>query len=263
MPWTDTLDEELKTHATTKGWDKLEPDKAVIEAVKSHRALEKLAGVPAERLLRLPDKDDAPEWEDLRKRLPRPKEASEYKFDEVKFKDGTPADETFTGFARSLAHELGLPVAQATKMAQAFIEYADKDAMEAQTELTTRRAAEQAMLDAQWGTRKDVNLFLAQKGAEVMGFGKEIVDAIEGTVGYAKTMEALRLVGERTTEAPNLRGAGTAGSKTTLSVGEARVEIDRLMKDAGWQKKWYDGDTEARQYLSDLNTIIVGPPPTR
>src|SRR5713101_1533550 len=127
MPWIDNLpDDELKAHATAKGWDKLEPDKAAIAAVTSHRALEKLAGLPAERLLRLPDKPDAPEWEDVRKLLPHPKDASEYKLEGVKLKDGTDPKEDFTTFVRTLAHEFGLPQTQATRMAQALVEHADK-----------------------------------------------------------------------------------------------------------------------------------------
>src|SRR5690349_8033208 len=54
---------ELRGFVETKGW------KDPGAAVESYRQLEKTIGVPAERLLKLPDKADAPEWKEIRAKV--------------------------------------------------------------------------------------------------------------------------------------------------------------------------------------------------
>ena len=260
MAWFDELDDDSKAHAQSKGWDKMEPEQAAREAARAHREFEKWRGVRQEEIARIPQKPDDPAWGDLYKRLGKPEKPDDYSLEGVKFKDGSEPDEAFVKLTRSLAHELNLPITAASRMAQAFIDYADNDASAAATTAATRRAAEQAILDNQWGKDKDLNTFLAQKGAELMGFDKEVIDKIEGTVGYAKTMEAFKLIGERAGEAKFHTGGGQDGNVPMFTREQAIQEKSRLANDTGFMKKWMDGDVDCRKRLLDLDVIIVGSP---
>src|SRR4051812_22872278 len=63
-PWYGGVaDAELRGFAELKGWKS--PDDALV----SYRNLEKLQGVPPERLLKLPEKADDPAWSEIHGKL--------------------------------------------------------------------------------------------------------------------------------------------------------------------------------------------------
>lgn len=76
MPWTDGLEDGERAIAVTKGWDRQEPEKAAANIFKSYRELEKSRPDPA-RVVTLPEKEDAPEWDEVFKRLEKPLTARE------------------------------------------------------------------------------------------------------------------------------------------------------------------------------------------
>ena len=98
--WTSSFQEQDKLYITQKGFK----DPAAI--LDSYKNLETLMGTPKERLLRLPDKPDAPEWGDIYDRLGRPKNANEYQF--AKPAQGGAENKEFTEWAQKLFHGQGL-----------------------------------------------------------------------------------------------------------------------------------------------------------
>lgn len=76
MPWTDALEDGERAIAVTKGWDRQEPEKAAANIFKSYRELEKNRPDPA-RIVTLPEAEDAPEWDEVWKRLEKPLTARE------------------------------------------------------------------------------------------------------------------------------------------------------------------------------------------
>ena len=73
--WTTGFTDELKGYVDAKGF------KDAQSVVESYRNFEKIKGVPQERLLTLPEKDEDPSWNDVWKRLGRPDQPKDYQLE--------------------------------------------------------------------------------------------------------------------------------------------------------------------------------------
>lgn len=265
MAWFDTLDDDLKAHVTAKGFDKLEPDAAAAAAVKAHAAAEKMIGVPADQIWKKPKDASDPNFQsiyDAVTGLAAPKGADEYKFDGIKFADGTEPDEGFVTTMRSIAHELKLPIAATGKLAQAVVAYADRETAAEAEKARVAAAAEAKELDVAWGQNKEHYTTLAKRAVATLGFPADVIQKIEGAAGYARTMEAFKQLGERMQEPSWLTGNQGGGQKT-YSREEALAEINALKGDTAWIKRWMDGGKDERAHFENLHKIAAGAPPQR
>ena len=98
--WFDSFDADTKDYITQKGFGDA---KSVVE---SYRNLEKLRGVPQDRLLKLPDANaggDAPEWNEVYNKLGKPATPEGYGL-QAKDPKGSP----FTDWAKGTFHKLNL-----------------------------------------------------------------------------------------------------------------------------------------------------------
>jgi hypothetical protein len=96
--WVDTLPDDVKEYVGGKGF------KDPADVVNSYRNLEKLRGVPADRLLKLPEKTDDPAaMAEVYAKLGRPEAADKY----TRALGDDFNDDVFKGIAAK-AHELGL-----------------------------------------------------------------------------------------------------------------------------------------------------------
>lgn len=256
-PWYTGADAELIGHIQTKGWHDLSPDKAALAAITAHREAEKYIGAPADRIIKLPaNTEDEAGWADVFKRLGAPDKADGYDFSAIKVGD-EPVDPALVQFFRDQAVKLHLPAAAAPQLLADYLKHQDGIGAAATADKTAKLAAEHQSLDANWGANKEANKYLARKGAEKLGLDAAAVDALEGVVGYAKTMEALRKVGEISGEARFISGSGqTADGIMTREQAVARKA--ELMADSLWTKKYMDGDAAAGREMTSLLTLIVG-----
>lgn len=262
--WHAALDDETRGHITNRGWDKLEAPAATQEAVKAFRELEKMRGIPADQIAYIPKDATDPKWNDLWKRLGAPDDPKGYVFDGVKMKDGSAPPEAFVEHVRGLAASLHLPVSAAAAIASSVLAYQGTAAEAEATAAAIRGGAEKAQLAQNWGANFDLNMFTAQKAVEAMGLPKEMIAAIESTQGYAKTMEAFRVIGSRMSEADLLRGGGTVDpGRQSFTREQAVAEKGKLMGDTAWVKKYLDGDKAAVETMDNLHRTILGPAPTR
>lgn len=258
MAWFDELDEETQGHIKNRGLDKLEAPQAAAALVKSYREAEKKFGVPADRLVRIPDKPDDPGWDEVWGKLGAPKGADEYKFDGIKFSDGTDPSEALIGTVRQVALDLHLPVEAAGRLAQRVVAHLDQEKNQTTEKHKITAAAEARELDESWGESKEHNMFLARRAVEALNFPADTIEKIEGTVGYKKTMEAFRILGARMQEPSWLSGSGPA--KKVYTREEALAQIAVLKGDKAWVDKWYNGDKDAKAELDDLHKIVAGVP---
>src|SRR5258708_32263958 len=84
-PWYDGVDSDTVGYIQNRGLDKVDAKNAFLAAVKAHKEAEKLIGVPADQVLRLPkDANDTSGWNTVKDRLGRPKDASGEDFTAVK-----------------------------------------------------------------------------------------------------------------------------------------------------------------------------------
>ena len=236
MPWTDTLSNEDRAHAATKGWDRLDDAAAALAISKSYRELERIRPAPAEV----------------------PKTAAEYKFN---FGEGKNVDGEFVDFARGLALDLKLPVDAANTLATRLLTWGEAAEAAEATANAANLAAGQERLKSAWGAEYDNKTVVAARALEAMNLSKEIVDAIGAQIGVDKLMDTAYTLGTRMGEAPLLKGENVVDTpQTTMTRGDALKRRNELSTDAGFYKKYMEGDKEAVAEMDRVIKAIVGTP---
>ena len=176
--WTSSLSPELKGFIQERGFK--EPG----EIAEQYRNLEKLRGVPADKLLRTPDSyTDAKEQEaalnSIYDRLGRPKTAKDYGLEVPK----EAGDAKQTEWAADVFHKAGLTKAQAAIVAKEWNdrqvnltkEFTDTQA------LTAKQSAEK--LKTEWGQAYEQNIATAKAGQTALGWDDAKVDLMGKTLG--------------------------------------------------------------------------------
>ncbi|MGD9878910.1 MAG: hypothetical protein AB7F22_07875 [Reyranella sp.] len=254
--WTEGLDTELVGHAQNRGWATLDPGAAAQAALKAHREAEKLIGVPAEQIIRLPKPEDTAAWEGVHQRLGKPKEAKEYDFADVKFADGTVPDQGFVDAIRNAAFTNNLSKPAAKELAKAVVKYMDA---EDATEKTTREgelAAEKTKLRDSWGKNYDAFQVVAKRTAEALGITEQQITALEGTVGYAAVMSMMHTIGTKIGEDSFIqKGPNGTGA---MSKEQAVARKNDLQNDADWRTRYLNGGVKEKQEMEALIRIIAG-----
>jgi hypothetical protein len=263
--WYETaLDAETLAHAEAKGWKDADATKVAAAAIKAHLGAEKLIGHPADQVLKLPKDGTDPSFQAIYERvtgMATPPSADAYKFDGVKFKDGsdlTPEDVTFV---RDLAIKYKLPAPAAQGIAAELAARADgSDATETAMRETTR-AANRAHLMQAWGADFDRKSFSALNAIEAAGLPKTILEHIAALPApeYRTAMDAVVALGEKMGEAAMLRGgsAPRVDSTAGLAPPEAEARLSALQGDKVWAQKFLAGDVAARDEWTKLCTIIA------
>lgn len=257
-PWYKGADAELIGHLQTKGWHDKPANEAALAAIAAHREAEKFLGVPADRIIKLPDATDPAGMRPVYERLGAPKEAKDYDFTALKFGDGTAPAPEFTDWLRTQAHALGMSKDAAATLGSEFVKYLEGSSVNESATRTAALAEEHKVLDASWGQNKDLNTLVARRGAEKLGFTAEDVAKLESNVGFAKTMEALRRVGELSGEARFTGNGNPTLNNGVMTREQAVSRKAELMNDTAWTKRYMDGGTEEAKQMLSLNTIIVG-----
>ncbi len=244
-------DETLRGYAELKGYKQTDGVAFSEALLKSYQNLEKLRGVPAERLLTLPENlEDAEAMGPIRERLgfAPPKEAKEYGFATVEGVDPNRAT-----VLEGLAHKHGVPA----KMAQGFfqelaqLEKAEITAQE--TKYAEELAAEKSSLKSDLGDKWDAFLETARRAQRRFGLDDEGIAALEDSLGYAKAMRYFAQVGEAMGEAPVIG----AEKKDSAFMGPeaAKVRIAELKSNQEWVGRYLAGDKAAQAEMRRLQEI--------
>jgi len=230
-PWYAGFEDPImRGKAEANGW------KTPEDAVKNFANLEKHLGVPAERLLKLPEAADAPEWKEIRERLNFPKAPEKPEDYGITAPDGM--DPTFAGEVSKVMHKLGLTKEQAAGL----VEWNSKFGAEIGAAETARLAAEDqlglAELRTKWGQQYDGSVALARRAGQelstVAGITPEQLSAMEAAVGTAAFLRLFAAAGSQNNKEADFHGAEGAGSSTgqLMSPDVAKAEIERLKGDA-------------------------------
>lgn len=240
VAWTTGLDADLIGHAQTHGWDKLAADKAAQAALTAHREINKFTGVPVDRLVKLPAAGAQPaEWDSVYQRLGAPKEAKDYDFAPVKFKDGTALDQTAVDAIRAAAAKVHATKEGAQEIARSFI--AITEAQEAAEAITSQAQAltERTALEASWGANSAAFKVVAERTASALGVDPAKFDP--NKPGYADTMKLFYTIGTKVGEDSFIRKLpGEGGAIGALSKEQATARINDLKTDPDWQKRYFD-----------------------
>lgn len=235
-------DEGLKAYAQNKAW------KDPASMVDSYRNLEKLVGVK-EKLLQVPDNlGDAKAMEEVWKRLGRPEKPEEYGI-----KAG---NEKFGEWFSKTAHELGLNRNQAEALFKKYDEFAGAE--QAQTEAQLKAESDKLINDlkTKWGAAHDQNLAVAKQAATQFGIDADMLNKMESSLGFAKTMEFLHSVGSKIGE-PSFESGKPLKAAVQLTPAQARERINQLIQDKDWSAKYVNGGVQEREEMERLNKMVL------
>jgi|KBSMisStandDraft_5_1062788.scaffolds.fasta_scaffold100024_2 hypothetical protein len=249
--WHDGVEADIIGHAQNKGWKLDNPKEAFGAAAKVARDLERHFGVPADQLVKMPKPDARPE--DIRafhERLGAPKEAKEYDLSAI-------SDATVADTLRATAHEAGLSKAAAAAVAASVAKALESKAATESTLAAGKLTEEKTTLRANWGDKFDYNHLQAIEGARRLGISQEGVKALEGQIGYAAVMEAMRKIGASTRE-DTFEGAGTQGKGDVVTMEGAVSRRNELKADKAWTERYLAGGITERREMDRLNQMITG-----
>jgi hypothetical protein len=241
-------------------------EEALLDTAKAHQEAQKLIGVPADQLVRVP-KADAPEAEQqaYRARLGIPSDAKDYDFAAVKKADGTAPEQALVDRAREMAATLLLPKDKAPELLARLVKAEESTATETTAVKTAALEQERTALKANWGDNYAVNEVIAKQAGQALmeatGMKPEEITAatasIENAIGYAKTMELFRQIGIKTGEGRFVMNNNPANHGLMTQDGAA-ARLTELKQDTAFVKRYMEGDAAARREMDALHLVIAG-----
>jgi len=241
--WTTGLNEDLRGYVQNKGF------KDPAAAIDSYRNLEKLMGVPKERLLKLPEKDDDPAWSEVHARLGRPASPDEYKIDGE--------NKEFAKWAKETFHGLGLNKKQAEALFGKYNEFAKGHSTKQMEAQVQQAQASEAALKKEWGAAYDQNVMTAKKAAMTFGLTKEVIDKLESAMGYAEVMKFMSTIGSKVGEDSFVASSSSSRGFGVMTPEQAKNRISGLKQDREFIAKLSQGNAEARAEWDRLNQWAV------
>lgn len=251
--WAKGLETEAAAFVANKGWD--DPAKVV----DSYRNLEKLHGAGADALVKMPNWDNEKEVGDFHARLGVPQEASAYALEPMTLDNGAEFD---MDIVKGIAHKIEATPRQASKFAEAIKEYFDTSlAAEAQAQVT-RDEADRVDLRKDWGDEYEARLELGRKAAQAFGkfLDSDTLDAMQKSIGLAKTHRLLAAMGELVTERPrgdSVTGSGGGAPSFGLTPEMAAEQLKQMDATPGMLDK-LKADPNLRAQRAKLQKVING-----
>lgn len=250
VPFYDSFtNPELKTWTGAKGF------KSPETMAESLLNMEKLMGAPKDRLLRLPEKSDDPEWKGVWNKLGVPAEATAY---EIPVPEGMPTD--FADEAKKWMHEENIPAGAAKNLATKWNAKVAAMQEAQENELVMKSDAEMKQLHAEWGSLATEKEAIARAAAkEFFNLDGDAMTAVERSMGSRAFMEAMVKIGEKLGEAKFV--TGDSGEQVD-SKTKALQEIETLKKDkefyAAMTDKKHLKHAESKDRWNKLNQLAYG-----
>lgn len=274
MPWTDGLTPEEIGHAQNKGWATLEGDAAIKTVYQSYRGLEKLRGVPSERVLTLPENlNDEAAVKPLFHKLGVPETADKYDFTSIKGADGKELPAETVALLRGMAHVAGTTQAGALRLATDWLKW-QTDFTAGQTAQQTQavrdaeaerggkeaglRTANAAALQGEWLANFDVRYLAAERMAGMVGYTSDEIHALKGTDKFVPFMRRMDAMVKAGAEAPLLgHGTGGGGGGAQETEEQLLAEKETIMREN--KGKMLRGDEAAKVFgcMAEIDRKIV------
>lgn len=215
-----------------------------------YQNLEKLKGVPEDRLLKLPEKMEGDAAKAVWQKLGAPKEAKEYGIPREEGKDTSFAD-----WAEQAFFANNLTKSQAEGVLKSYSELnAQLQAKQQEAYQNSIRQADEK-LKSEWGASYEQNLNLAKQGARILGIDAKTIDLLEKTQGREHLFKTLQKIGVSVGESNFVQG--NPAPTTDLTPEQAQGEIQKLMTDQKFMKKFNKGDVETMERWNRLNQLAA------
>lgn len=245
--WTDSFSPELKDYVSNKGF---KDPKAVLD---SYINLEKLRGVPQERLLKMPEDPADAGWNEVYQKLGKPLTPEEYG---LRAEEG--GDSSFVDWAKGTFHELNLTKSQAQSLVQKFGEFAKNRSASQEAGFVEKLKSQEMDLKKEWGAAYHQNVANAQAAARAFDIPGEAIDALEKVMGFDGVMKFMNNIGSKIGEAAFHSGGPSKGfgqDGDILTPSQARAKIDALKRDSDFTQKYLAGDPNAKERLTRLHKM--------
>jgi len=99
------------------------------------------------------------------------------------------------------------------------------------------------------------------EGARRLGIVPEAIQALEGQIGYAAVMNAMRKIGMGTSEDTFVERGASGGTAQTVGVTTregAVARLNELKADKAWGAKLLSGDAATRREWTALEQMAAG-----
>ena len=243
--WVESLSSELQTVVLDKGFK--EPS----DVLNSYVNLEKLRGVPQDRLLKLPEKSDDPAWNDIYSKLGRPEKPDGYGFNKTEGEDNS-----FTEWAENTFHELNLTGKQGKALAEKLTEFNQQTLKNQEAAYSQEIEKQESQLKSDWGNKYDQNMAQAQLAVKNLGIDADTIDSMEKAIGFSKTMEFMHNLGVKMGEGSFIEGNPNISGAMTKE--QASAKIKQLSGDQEFNNRYLSGEYEAKTEMEKLHKIAAG-----
>ena len=244
IDWLKGADDVTVGYVQNKGWT--EPN----QLLDGYRNLEKLLGADkANNSVIIPRGDaDPKEWAAVYEKMGRPSGADGYK---VELPKG--GDAGLHSQVMAKMHELGLSKAQGESLANWYNGLGTEALQAQETQRNQAFQADDLAVKAEWGQAYTQNLAQAQQAARGLGLDADSIDKMSESLGHKATMQLLQKIGSRMGEDSFVTGEGTEKFGNALTPGQAKSEIQSLMSDKDFTKKYLSGDVQSKERMSKLH----------
>lgn len=237
--WTTGFNDDMKGYITNKGFK----DPGTL--VESYRNLEKLVGVPKERLLKLPENlEDAAQMGEIYTRLGRPEKPEGY---------GFKGENDFGKMASGKLFELGISRKQGEELGKWWDGYIAETNKAQDAKLVADNTAQAEALKKNWGPNYDQNLKVAKGAAQEFGVPSDVIDKMESTMGFSKVMEFFHKIGTKIGEGNFVPSNNNSGAVTTVE--SAKQRISALKTDTEFATRLSKGDVAAKTEWEKLHRL--------
>lgn len=244
--WTASLDEATRGYVQNKGF------KDPGSVLESYRNMEKLIGVPKERLLQLPENtSDKAQMDAFYAKLGRPEKPEGYGI------KAEGADPEFVKWASGTFHELGLTAEQGKNLIDKWGGYSKTFEDQQKVANEEKIKAETEGLQKKWGAAYDKNLKQVKAAMNKFGVPIEAIANIEGLVGYANAMELMSNIGKSIGESGFVTGDKSSSFGGELTPSQAAERINSLKTDNLFIDKLMKGDVASKNEWSRLHEYLV------
>ena len=237
------MPEELKSHPSLQKFN------SPADLFKSYVSLESMLG---KNKVPIPDENASPEeWDKFYEKLGRPKTPDEY---EIKL-DGVQANEEFLNNYKQWAHKAGLNKQQAAELAKHYAEFETQYVAKLQQDFINRVQEAKRNLANEWGQNYERNVKAAERA--LMAAANEIDGLQEwleasGAKADPVFVKLMHFFGRGLAE-DTLKGGGRA-----IAPESAEAEIERLLADDDFKKKYLSGNKAAVEQITRLMEAAYG-----
>lgn len=232
---------ELKGLAESRKWESPEM------LLESFHNLEKLRGIPQDRIMAVPDTTDQAALDIVYNRLGRPDKPELYSLP----KDAEGSD-TNKWMAETM-HKIGLSAQQAKALFDANTARTQGLQKAAKDKSSGEVANQLAALKTEWGAAFEANEQLAANTLARFGLDGKAIAPLKEAVGGTNILKFLVAIGKGMGEGSFIESSGIRNPNAPMTPAEAKATIKERMKDKGFTERLVAKDSAATAEWERLN----------